>query len=89
MVIAIPATGTQPSSMRRRMSSEAVPKPVAIPKVAAIMNFEAALPNPDAPPVISFATVIDHRLMKPAKAQMKAIPKEVRRRTGFFQRSAS
>ena len=45
-LIATPATGTQPSSIRRRSRNEASPKPATIPSEAAAMKTDASVPYP-------------------------------------------
>jgi hypothetical protein len=78
-VIATPATGTQPSSMRRRSRKDAKPKPAAIPSEAAAMNIDESVPKPSPPPVRTLASFTDHRLRKLAKPQKNATPNEARR----------
>ena len=75
-VIAKPAMGTQPSSMRLRSSNEARPKPAAMPSDAAAMKVEESVPNPSPPPVMTLASFTDHKLMNAANPQKKATPSE-------------
>jgi len=78
-VIAIPESGTQPSSIRFRKSHDATPKPKAIPSDAAAINIEDIVPKPWPPWVSELATFTDHRLMNEAKPQKYATPKDARR----------
>ena len=85
--IATPATGTQPSSMRRRNKNAASPKPPIMPSEAAPMNSEDKVPKPPWPPVMTLASFTDHRLMKVAKPQKNAMPKDARRNGASRHRS--